>query len=91
MNAGRRKCEARRGGVGRPAAACELEGFRTAAIGPAGENLVRYATISNDGRHAGRGGLGAVMGAKNVKALSVRGAARCPCARASTSCRRSSI
>jgi len=61
---------------GRPAAVCELEGFRTAAIGPAGENLVRYATISNDGRHAGRGGLGAVMGAKNIKALSVRGDAR---------------
>ncbi len=32
-------------------------GFRTAVIGPAGENLVRFATISHDGRHAGRGGL----------------------------------
>lgn len=47
--------------------------FRTAVIGPAGENRVRYATISHDGRHAGRGGLGAVMGAKRVKALAVRG------------------
>src|SRR5687767_524371 len=32
-------------------------GFRVAAIGPAGERLVRYATVSHDGRHAGRGGL----------------------------------
>jgi len=58
---------------GRPAGECELDGFRTAAIGPAGERGVRYALISNDRRHAGRGGLGAVMGAKNLKALSVRG------------------
>jgi len=58
---------------GRPAAECGLDGFRTAAIGPAGEHAVRYAMISNDGRHAGRGGLGAVMGAKNLKAFSVRG------------------
>ncbi|WP_166825637.1 aldehyde ferredoxin oxidoreductase family protein [Thalassoroseus pseudoceratinae] len=47
--------------------------WRFAAIGPAGENLVRYATISNEGRHAGRGGLGAVMGSKLVKAIGVRG------------------
>jgi aldehyde:ferredoxin oxidoreductase len=47
--------------------------FHTAAIGPAGENLVRYATLSNDGRHAGRGGIGAVMGAKRLKAIAVRG------------------
>ncbi len=40
--------------------------FRIAAIGPAGERLVRYATISHDGRHAGRGGSGAVLGAKSV-------------------------
>lgn len=46
---------------------------KTAAIGIAGENGVRYATISNDGRHAGRGGLGAVLGSKKVKALVVRG------------------
>lgn len=45
------------------------------AVGPAGERRVRYATISNDGRHAGRGGAGAVLGAKRVKAISVRGAA----------------
>jgi aldehyde:ferredoxin oxidoreductase len=47
-------------------------GWRVAAIGPAGEAGIRYATISHDGRHAGRGGLGAVMGAKNLKAVAVR-------------------
>jgi aldehyde:ferredoxin oxidoreductase len=51
-------------------------GWRVAAIGPAGELGVRYATISHDGRHAGRGGLGAVMGAKNLKAIAVRAAAK---------------
>ena len=49
--------------------------YRVAAIGPAGERLVRYATVSHDGRHAGRGGLGAVLGAKNVKAVAVAPAA----------------
>lgn len=47
-------------------------GWRIAAIGPAGERGVRYATISHDGRHAGRGGLGTVLGAKNIKAVAVR-------------------
>ena len=51
-------------------------GWRTAAIGPAGERGVRYATISHDGRHAGRGGLGAVLGAKNIKAVMVKAGAR---------------
>ncbi len=46
--------------------------WRVAAIGPAGERGVRYATISHDGRHAGRGGLGAVMGSKRCKAIMVR-------------------
>jgi len=46
--------------------------WRVAAIGPAGEKAVRYATISHDGRHAGRGGLGAVMGSKLCKAILVR-------------------
>ena len=43
----------------------------TAAIGPAGENRVRFATISSDAgtHHAGRGGVGAVMGSKNLKAV----------------------
>jgi aldehyde:ferredoxin oxidoreductase len=52
--------------------------WRVAAIGPAGERLVKYATVSHDGRHAGRGGLGAVLGAKNIKAVAVRGAGRKP-------------
>lgn len=47
--------------------------FRVASIGSAGENLVRYATISHDGRHAGRGGLGAILGSKKLKALAVAG------------------
>jgi aldehyde:ferredoxin oxidoreductase len=47
--------------------------FQIAAIGPAGENLVRYATISHENRHAGRGGLGAVMGSKKLKAIAVAG------------------
>src|SRR5712692_6559197 len=51
-------------------------GFHSAVIGPAGENLVRYATISHDNRHAGRGGLGAVMGSKRLKALAVAGTQR---------------
>ncbi len=51
-------------------------GWRVAAIGPAGERGVRYATLSHDGRHAGRGGLGAVLGAKNVKAVAVRPATK---------------
>jgi aldehyde:ferredoxin oxidoreductase len=37
---------------------------------------VRYATISHDGRHAGRGGLGAVLGAKRLKAVAVRAATK---------------
>jgi aldehyde:ferredoxin oxidoreductase len=48
-------------------------GFHAAVIGPAGERQVRYATISHDGRHAGRGGSGAVLGAKNLKAVVVGG------------------
>ena len=51
-------------------------GWRVAAIGPAGERGVRYATISHDGRHAGRGGLGAVLGAKRLKAIAVRGSTK---------------
>lgn len=50
--------------------------FRIAAIGPAGEHGVRYATISHDGRHAGRGGSGAVMRSKNIKAIAIRGTQR---------------
>ena len=47
---------------------------KVACIGPAGENLVRFAAIINDStRAAGRCGLGAVMGAKRLKAIAVRG------------------
>lgn len=43
-------------------------------IGPAGENLVRFAAIMNDvSRSAARGGVGAVMGSKNLKAIVVEG------------------
>ncbi|MCE7740292.1 MAG: hypothetical protein GPJ50_13030, partial [Candidatus Heimdallarchaeota archaeon] len=45
-----------------------------ACIGQAGENLVKYASIMNDeGRAAGRTGLGAVMGSKKLKAIAVKG------------------
>jgi len=47
---------------------------QVAAIGPAGENLVHFATIASSGNRVnGRTGMGAVMGSKNVKALAVRG------------------
>jgi len=51
--------------------------FDLAVIGPAGENRVPFATISHDGRHAGRGGSGTVMGSKNLKAIAVRGQRQC--------------
>jgi aldehyde:ferredoxin oxidoreductase len=50
--------------------------IHVAAIGMAGEQRVRFATISNEGRHAGRGGVGAVMGAKNLKAIALHGNCR---------------
>ena len=47
---------------------------RVAAIGPAGENLVRFACVVHAMKHTnGRGGMGAVMGSKNLKAIAVRG------------------
>ncbi len=48
---------------------------KTACIGPAGENQVTFATISSDEgtHHAGRGGVGAVMGSKNLKAVVATG------------------
>ncbi len=47
---------------------------QVAAIGPSGEKKVRFASvIVNNARAAGRTGMGAVMGAKNVKAIAVRG------------------
>lgn len=46
---------------------------KSLVIGPAGENLVNFACIINEGHHAyGRAGYGAVMGSKNIKAIIVR-------------------
>jgi len=49
------------------------QNVRVACIGPAGENLCKIACIINELRAAGRKGLGAVMGSKNLKAVAVRG------------------
>lgn len=55
---------------------------RITSIGPAGENRVRFAAILNDKhRAAGRSGVGAVMGSKNLKAIAVRGTRGIPIAR----------
>jgi aldehyde:ferredoxin oxidoreductase len=52
---------------------------RVACIGPAGERLGRMASIMNDhGRAAGRGGMGAVLGSKRLKAIAVRGEGKVP-------------
>jgi aldehyde:ferredoxin oxidoreductase len=54
---------------------------KVACIGPAGENLVKYAAIISDkGRAAGRTGMGTVMGSKNLKAVAVRGSGKVPLA-----------
>lgn len=47
--------------------------IRVSCIGPAGENLGLYAGLFNERRTVGRGGAGAVMGSKNLKAIAVRG------------------
>jgi aldehyde:ferredoxin oxidoreductase len=50
---------------------------QVAAIGPAGENLVKYATVAcNNSRMCGRTGMGCLFGAKNLKAVAVRGRGR---------------
>lgn len=49
-----------------------------ASIGPAGENLARVACILSEGRAAGRGGAGAVMGSKHLKAIVVTGNGKVP-------------
>jgi aldehyde:ferredoxin oxidoreductase len=57
------------------------EDFQIATIGPAGENLIKFACITHDiGRQAGRGGVGAVLGSKKLKALAVRGTRPIPVA-----------
>jgi len=61
----------------------EIHGRNTGVlvIGPAGENLVRYATvISQEGRAGGRPGMGAVMGSKNLKAFVFKGTKDIPLA-----------
>lgn len=49
------------------------EDIKALVIGPAGENLVKYACIISDLRAVGTGGMGAVMGSKRIKAITVRG------------------
>jgi aldehyde:ferredoxin oxidoreductase len=50
------------------------KGLKVLAIGPAGENMVKFAAIGNDKAHfIGRTGLGSVMGSKKLKAILVRG------------------
>jgi aldehyde:ferredoxin oxidoreductase len=57
----------------------QTKGIKTAVIGPAGENLVKIAAITIDGhRHAGRGGSGAVMGSKHLKAITISGTQKIP-------------
>ncbi|MFN2281462.1 MAG: aldehyde ferredoxin oxidoreductase family protein [Anaerolineales bacterium] len=53
-----------------------LKRVQVASIGPAGENLVAFASIMHRGDALGRGGIGAVMGSKNLKAIAVSGKAR---------------
>lgn len=55
------------------------EDFEIITIGPAGENLVKFACISHDfGRQGGRAGVGTVLGSKKVKAIAVRGSRPVP-------------
>lgn len=57
------------------------EGARVLSIGPAGENLVPYACLTAElYRQAGRGGIGAVFGSKNLKAVVVKGNGGVPAA-----------
>jgi aldehyde:ferredoxin oxidoreductase len=58
----------------------EAPRMSVSCIGPAGENLVRFASIMNSGRAAGRSGMGAVMGSKNLKAIALLGKGAVPLA-----------
>jgi aldehyde:ferredoxin oxidoreductase len=61
--------------------ALDVKGLQIASVGPAGENGVLFASVMNDKhRAAGRGGAGAVMGSKNLKAIAVKGTQRLPIA-----------
>ena len=52
--------------------------FDVLGIGPAGERMVRLASVANNIRFAGKGGSGAVMGSKNFKAITIRGSGMVP-------------
>lgn len=57
------------------------EEYQVAVIGPGGENMVMYACVNHDyGRQAGRGGIGAVMGSKKLKAIVLHGTKSVPVA-----------
>jgi aldehyde:ferredoxin oxidoreductase len=57
----------------------DIKHSRVAAIGPAGESLIPFASIFADhARMAGRTGMGAVMGSKNLKAIAVKGSGKVP-------------
>ena len=59
----------------------DVDHLSVACIGPAGENLVKYAAVMNDhGRAAGRTGMGTVMGSKNLKAIAAGGDFQVPVA-----------
>lgn len=51
----------------------DIKKAKSVVIGPAGENLVRYANMASGHRFLGRGGMGAVMGSKNIKAIRATG------------------
>ena len=54
-------------------------GVKVCCIGPAGENLVRFSSVMVEGHRAfGRGGVGAVLGSKKLKAIAVKGSGRTP-------------
>jgi len=52
--------------------------YKILSIGPAGENLIKFASVNNEGRSAGRTGMGAVFGSKNLKAIIVQGDSSSP-------------
>ncbi|MCK5311766.1 MAG: aldehyde ferredoxin oxidoreductase, partial [Desulfobacteraceae bacterium] len=54
-------------------AVLDVNKAKSVVIGPAGENLVRYANMGSGHRFLGRGGIGAVMGSKNLKAVRAQG------------------
>jgi aldehyde:ferredoxin oxidoreductase len=59
----------------------DVKNPRVAVIGPAGESMITFASILADhGRMAGRTGMGAVMGSKNLKAIAVKGTGKVPVA-----------